>query len=72
MLTVQSLDGISTFNLRAQPSEDSALNGVQVDAGDQVQVLERITLSDCSSFLHVKAGRKKGFIRAAYCVSPDA
>ena len=60
--------------LRASPLNSSALNGVQVTAGDKVEVLARVTSADGLDFVHIKAGRKKGYLRSEYCypVAVDA
>ena len=59
--------GISTLWLRTSPLDDSALNGVQVAAGDKVEVLARVS-SDGLTFVHIKTGRKKGYVRSEYLV----
>ena len=38
----------------------------KVTAGDKVEVLARVTSADGLDFVHIKAGRKKGFIKAEY------
>jgi len=54
--------------LRTQPLLTAATNGVQVTTGDKVLVLDRVTCDlDQVLFLQIQTGRKKGWIRFAYC-----
>jgi hypothetical protein len=53
--------------LRTVPLLTSATNGVEVDVGDIVIVLDR-AVSDEITFLRVKTGKRIGYIREAYCM----
>ena len=50
--------------LRSLPHDDSPLNGVQVDEGEKVIVLNREE-TEGGCFLWVLAGRKKGYLELA-------
>lgn len=54
------------IQLRMKGEETSPLNGASVDNRDEVLVLETITSVFGTEFSLVKAGRKKGYMRAAY------
>ena len=58
------------IQLRMKGDESSPLNGASLDNKDEVLVLETITSAFGTDFMLVKAGRKKGYVRAAYLVSP--
>ena len=58
------------IQLRMKGEESSPLNGASLDNKDEVLVLETITSAFGTDFMLVKAGRKKGYVRAAYLVSP--
>ena len=53
--------------------ESSPLNGASLDNKDERGarlVLETFTSAFGTDFMLVKAGRKKGYVRAAYLVAP--
>ena len=50
--------------LRNKAEEASALNGAQVDYQEEVEVLNEATSSFGTVFYLIKAGRKKGYVRA--------
>ena len=54
--------------LRLLACEDAPLNGAQVDVGETVEVLDR-TDTQGTTWVWVKAGRKKGWVRSEYVVS---
>jgi hypothetical protein len=52
--------------LRRHPVLTSVNNGVEVEEGEEVTVLDRQS-DDSTSFLHIQThNRKKGWIRSAY------
>jgi hypothetical protein len=56
--------------LRSAPFLTSHLNGVTVEAGDRVTVLDDQTCDQGVSFLQIQTtNRKKGWVRKAYCVA---
>ena len=69
LMIVKSPDD-DAIQLRMKGEESSPLNGASLDNKDEVLVLETITSAFGTDFMLVKAGRKKGYVRAAYLVSP--
>ena len=57
------------IQLRMKGEESSPLNGASLDNKDEVLVLETVKSALGTDFMLVKAGRKKGFVRAAYLVA---
>ena len=56
--------------LRSAPFLTSHLNGVTVEAGDRLTVLDEQTCDQGVSFLQIQTtNRKKGWVRKAYCVA---
>ena len=64
---VQTSDG-APVSLRMKAEETAPLNGVSLDDQETVLVLEHAKSSFGTEFLLVQAGRKTGYIRAAYVI----
>lgn len=70
LMYVKSPDSDSV-QLRTKGEDTSPLNGASVDNKDQVFMLEKVTSAIMGTeFALIKAGRKKGYIRAAYLLEP--
>ena len=70
MMYVKSPDGDSV-QLRIKGEDTAPLNGASVDDKDQVLMLEKVTSAIMGTeFALIKAGRKKGYVRAAYLLEP--
>ena len=68
LMIVRSPDD-DDIQLRMKGEESATMNGASLGNGDEVLVLEIVTSAFGTDFASVKAGRIKGFVRAAYLVA---
>ena len=61
---VKTVDGDAVY-LRGKANEMALLNGAQVDNEEEIEVLEETTSMLGTAFYLIKAGRKKGYVRAS-------